>query len=121
MAEDDFTRRTKNPDKARRAASHPKRPGMSCKAEPARYTPVVNRLRCEGKNDCVEVCPYGVFEVGPIDPAEYAAMPLRFRVKLWVHGKKTAHTPKAADCRACGLCVVACPERAIKLVARSTA
>ncbi|HEY4184287.1 MAG TPA: ferredoxin family protein [Polyangia bacterium] len=25
--------------------------------------PVVDRARCEGKRDCVEVCPYGVFEV----------------------------------------------------------
>jgi ferredoxin len=27
----------------------------------------------------------------------------------------TAYTPNADDCRACGLCVVACPEQAIML------
>jgi NAD-dependent dihydropyrimidine dehydrogenase PreA subunit len=33
-----------------------------------------------------------------------------------VHGKQTAFTPRADACHACGLCVVACPEKAIALV-----
>jgi ferredoxin len=37
-------------------------------------------------------------------------------MKLWVHGKQTAYTTRADACRACGLCVVACPEKAITLV-----
>ncbi|WP_408877092.1 4Fe-4S binding protein [Gluconobacter wancherniae] len=32
-----------------------------------------------------------------------------------VHGVRVAYTPHADQCRACGLCVKACPERAIKL------
>jgi NAD-dependent dihydropyrimidine dehydrogenase PreA subunit len=68
----------------------------------------------------VEVCPYSVFEVGTIDEAEYQALPFFVRLKLRVHGKQTAFTPNAADCRACGLCVVACPEGAIKLVKAET-
>lgn len=106
----------KNPDKAKRAANDPQRPGEECKAPPGLWRPVVDRQRCEGKADCLEVCPYDVFAIGPIDEAEYAEMPALVRFKLWVHGKKTAHTPNAKDCRACGLCVVACPERAITLV-----
>ena len=57
----------KNPEKAKRAAAHPERPGQVCKAAPASFMPVVDRGRCEGKADCVEVCPYDVFEVGRID------------------------------------------------------
>lgn len=107
--------RAKNPSKAKRAAAHPDRPGEQCKAEPGTWAPLVDRRRCEGKADCVEVCPYDVFEVGTIDEAEYQAMPLLIRLKLRVHGKQTAFTPQADHCRACGLCVVACPEHAITL------
>ena len=107
---------SKNPEKAKRAAADPKRPGEECKASPGAYRPEVDARRCEGKADCVAVCPYDVFEVGLIDETKYKAMPLRVRLKLWAHGKKTAHTPHADACRACGLCVVACPEHAIQLV-----
>ena len=105
-------------DKAKRAAAHPDRPGEECKAAPGTYRPVVNRARCEGKHDCVDVCPYNVFEVRKIDEDEYRAQSLLVRFKLLVHGKKTAYTPNADACRACGLCVVACPERAITLVSQ---
>lgn len=107
--------RSRDPEKARRAAAHPKRPGEQCRAEPGRFRPVVDRHRCEGKADCVQVCPYDVFEVGPIAEAEYRALPLLARLKLRVHGMRTAHTPRADACQACGLCVVSCPERAISL------
>jgi NAD-dependent dihydropyrimidine dehydrogenase PreA subunit len=102
--------------KARRAAASPKRPGERCDAAPASWRVVVDRARCEGKADCVEVCPYDVFEVGRIADAEYRALPLLARLKVLAHGKKTALTPRAADCRACGLCVVACPEKAISIL-----
>jgi NAD-dependent dihydropyrimidine dehydrogenase PreA subunit len=106
----------RNPEKAKRAAAHPDRPGEECKAEPGSTRPRVDPRRCEGKSDCAEVCPYDVFEIGPIDETVYRAMPAMVRFKLWVHGKKTAHVPRADACRACGLCVVACPEKAITLV-----
>jgi 4Fe-4S ferredoxin len=79
---------------------------------------LVDRARCEGKRDCVDVCPYSVFEVRPIDEAEYQALPALIRFKLWAHGKKSSYTPRAGACQACGLCVVACPEDAIRLVRR---
>jgi NAD-dependent dihydropyrimidine dehydrogenase PreA subunit len=109
---------TKDPEKARRAAAHPKRPGEQCTAEPGAFVPLVNLRRCEGKADCVQVCPYDVFEVGPIDEAVYRSMPVLVRLKLRVHGKRVAHTPRGDACRACGLCVVACPEHAIALRAQ---
>ncbi|MBV8645185.1 MAG: 4Fe-4S binding protein, partial [Candidatus Eremiobacteraeota bacterium] len=34
------------------------------------------------------------------------------------HGMQTAYAPLADACKACGLCVVACPEDAITLVQR---
>ena len=90
-----------NPEKVKRAAAHPKRPGEECKAEPGAWAPRVDRARCEGKRDCVEVCPYGVFEVR-IDDEEYRGLPLRARIKLFVHGKQTSYTPGADACRPAG-------------------
>jgi 4Fe-4S ferredoxin len=104
--------------KVRRAAADPARPGAKCKAEPGTIEPVVDRARCEGKADCIAVCPYDVFEVGRIEDADYRALPWLARLKLRIHGMKTAYTPHANRCMACGLCVVACPEGAIKLVER---
>jgi ferredoxin len=37
------------------------------------------------------------------------------KLKLRVHGMQVAYTPNADACRACGLCVTACPEQAITL------
>jgi NAD-dependent dihydropyrimidine dehydrogenase PreA subunit len=104
-----------NREKARQAAADPKRPGEKCGADPERWVPIVDRARCEGKRDCVEVCPYAVFEVRRMDDADFQALGLRSRFKVLVHGRQTAYTPNADSCRACGLCVVACPEDAIRL------
>lgn len=102
-------------EKAKRAAAHPQRPGEECRAPAGAWVPRVDLRRCEGKGDCVDVCPYDVFSVGAIDDAVYRALPPLARFKQWVHGKRVATTPGADSCRACGLCVVACPERAIAL------
>ncbi len=109
---------SRNPEKAKRAAAHPERPGEECDAGPGSWAPVVDRRRCEGKADCVEVCPYNVFEVGQIAEDEYRAMPFFIRLKIRAHGKRTALTPNSDACRACGMCVVACPEEALTLVRR---
>jgi len=105
--------------KARRAARAPDRPGEHCRAAPGAYAPVVERDRCEGKADCVAVCPYGVFEVRRIDDADFRALSFLGRLKSRVHGRQTAYVPGSDACHACGLCVVSCPERAITLVRRS--
>ena len=111
MAEDSALK----PDKARRAARDPNRPGEQCRAAPSTYAPVVDRNKCEAKGECVDVCPYRVFEVGRIEPGDFAALGLLGKLKSLAHGRKTAYTPRAAACQACGLCVVACPEDAIEL------
>jgi 4Fe-4S ferredoxin len=110
-------RRT-NPEKVQRASIDPRRPGERCEAEPGAWVPVVNHAACEGKNDCVEVCPYDVFDVRRIDANDFAALGFLEKLKKRVHGMKTAYTPREDACKACGLCVVACPEDAIMLVRR---
>jgi NAD-dependent dihydropyrimidine dehydrogenase PreA subunit len=107
-----------NRAKARRAAAHPDRPGEDCGAAPGAHVITVDHRRCEGKGDCVEVCPYGVFEVRRIDDADYAKLGALGKLRSLAHGRRTAYTPRIDACRACGLCVVACPEDALALARR---
>lgn len=94
---------SKDPEKAKRAAADPNRPGAQCNAEPGAYRPVVDPKRCEGKADCVPVCPYNVFEVGRMADATYESLHLFVRLKVKAHGRRTALTPRADACRGCGL------------------
>lgn len=87
----------------------------ACKQEPGIIIPVVSLKRCEGKGDCVEVCPENVFQIRRIDDSDYRNLGTLQKFKLRVHGMKVAYTPNADACRACGLCVSACPEHAITL------
>ncbi len=103
-------------DKARRAAQRPDRPGEKCRAEAGAYRPIVDHNACEGKRDCVEVCPYDVFEVRQITNQDFSGLSFLGKLKSRIHGRLAAYTPHANLCQACGLCVVACPERAITLV-----
>jgi len=105
-----------NPTKIRQALKRLGQTSAPSKAEPGVFIPIVNRARCEGKMDCVEVCPHEVFEVTRIKDEDYRALPWLARMKVAAHGRKTAYTPNAEKCTACDLCVVACPEKAIELV-----
>jgi 4Fe-4S ferredoxin len=91
-----------------------------CKHEAGVFVPAIDRSRCEGKEDCVQVCPYGVFEMRQLSDREKRAMPLRALLKAWIHGNRQAFAVHSQDCHACGLCVSACPERAIKLLRPSS-
>jgi NAD-dependent dihydropyrimidine dehydrogenase PreA subunit len=87
----------------------------NCK-EPGKVQPVIDRKKCEGKEDCLRVCPVGVFEIRVLNEDERQALPLfPYRLKAWAHGYKQAFATKASACENCGLCVTACPEKAIKL------
>ena len=77
--------------------------------------PVIDRNRCEGKADCVRVCPYDVFEIGVLPTEQRAELAWTGRVKSFFHGWKQAFAVRADRCHACGACVTACPERAITL------
>lgn len=93
----------------------PASPTSECRAQPAQFVPVVDRAKCEGKADCVRVCPYSVFEVRRIEDADFAKLGLLGKWKSVAHGRMSAYTPRASACQACGKCVAECPEKAIKL------
>lgn len=87
----------------------------SCAEQAGKVAPRIDRNRCEGKQACVRVCPYQVFEIRSLAEADRATLSLRGRLKAWAHGGKQAYVVKPDDCHACGLCVKACPEQAISL------
>jgi 4Fe-4S ferredoxin len=90
-----------------------------CKHEAGIFTPVIDRTRCEGKEDCATVCPYGVFEIRKLTPEEKKPLPFLARLKATAHGNRQAFATLADQCHACGLCVIVCPEQAIKLTRRT--
>jgi NAD-dependent dihydropyrimidine dehydrogenase PreA subunit len=94
-------------------------PDPSCKG-PGVVTPIIDRERCEGKEDCVRVCPYGVFAVGTLDAEARRQLSRLGRVRAFFHGYRQAMIAQPDRCHACGACVAACPERAIKLAATSS-
>jgi len=78
-------------------------------------TPMIDRNRCEGKGQCVAVCPFDVFAMGTLSREQRSALSLRGRLKGFAHGWQQAFAANAQACHACGLCVAACPEHAIAL------
>jgi len=86
-----------------------------CKGEPGRVAPVVDRNRCEAKEDCVRVCPYDVFEIRSLTHEDRASLSLLGKLKAWAHGNRQAYVVRGADCHACQLCIEACPEKALRL------
>jgi NAD-dependent dihydropyrimidine dehydrogenase PreA subunit len=86
-----------------------------CRHDAGVMAPVIDRNRCEGKEACVRVCPYAVFEMGRLPPDDRRGLTLVGRMKAWAHGGRQAFATRAGQCHGCGLCVTACPEHAITL------
>jgi 4Fe-4S ferredoxin len=87
----------------------------SCRGEPGKVAPVVDRNRCEAKDDCVQVCPFDVFEIRPLSKTDRSQLSLIGRLKAWAHGNKQAFVVRPDACQACQLCISACPEDALTL------
>jgi NAD-dependent dihydropyrimidine dehydrogenase PreA subunit len=77
--------------------------------------PEVDRNRCEGKQDCVSVCPYDVFEMATLSVEDRRGLSLIGRIKAFAHGNRQAFVVRPDDCHACRLCIDACPEKALTL------
>jgi len=45
-----------------------------CKQAAGVFAPVIDRTRCEAKEDCVEACPYDVFEVHKLSDDDKRAL-----------------------------------------------
>jgi 4Fe-4S ferredoxin len=86
----------------------------SCKGKSG-VAPMIDTRRCEGAGDCVSVCPFNVFEIRKLTPSEREVLPWVSRLKVLAHGGRQAFVVRPDACEACGLCVRACPEHAIRL------
>ena len=87
-----------------------------CKQEAGKLKPAINLSKCEGKMDCIRVCPYNVFEKQVITDIQYKELSFTGKIKTFFHGREKVVAARPDACHACGLCVTACPEKAIKLV-----
>jgi len=87
----------------------------TCPQPPGQVAPRIDAERCEGKADCLRVCPYEVFEIRAPTSEERRALSLRARLKVWAHGGRQGFVANREACHGCGLCVAACPEHAIVL------
>tara|TARA_R110001583_G_scaffold12313_5_gene54776 strand:+ start:1252 stop:1545 length:294 start_codon:yes stop_codon:yes gene_type:complete len=87
----------------------------SCSELSGRVAPVVNRNRCEGKDACVVVCPFDVFEIAKISKEERAKLSIIGKIKAFNHGGMQAFVINPSACHACKLCIDACPENALSL------
>ncbi len=90
-------------------------PKSNCADAPGKLVPLIDRNRCEAKGDCVPICPYNVFEIQDLSAPERAELSWKGSIKAYFHGYRQAYAVRADQCHACGLCVQACPEKAIKL------
>lgn len=87
-----------------------------CQPEAGAVLPVIDHGRCNGKQDCVAGCPFDVFVMQRITALDLVMLPVAPRKAYMLIGKWQAFTVHAEDCHACNLCVIACPEEAIRLV-----
>ncbi len=89
-----------------------------CPPFPSDFIASINPSKCEAKGPCVPACPYNVTTLLTLTSEQKTELSFLGKIKAKVHGNKRAFISKPDDCHACGLCVQACPEKAIQLVPR---
>jgi 4Fe-4S ferredoxin len=97
------------------SAKHARGTEADFKRPPGIVVPMVDPNRCEGKGPCIDVCPVDVFEMGVLPPEARSTLTLKGKLKGFAHRWKQAQVVRPEACRACALCVHACPEDAITL------
>lgn len=92
----------------------------TCQDIAGQWQVLIDRNRCEGKEQCARVCPEGVFSIRRLTDEEFRTQVKGFlpRLKVRVHGRRQAFADHEQDCRHCMRCVAACPEDAIQVVPR---
>ncbi len=95
-----------------------KMPG-SCKPIPTKVGPLIDMNKCEGREECVKVCPYDVFEMHLLSGQEKSESNPARTMENRSNGNRKAYTANIESCHACGVCVTACPEKAITLIFRN--
>lgn len=88
---------------------------QDCQQAAGTFHPVIDRNRCEGKAECVKVCPVSVFSVGTLPKNERSGLSIRGKLKGLAHRWQQALLVNPQACEACGLCIKTCPEKAISL------
>ena len=87
----------------------------NCDETGGKLMPSINFSNCGAKEDCIPACPYDVLEMRPITDEHRLTLNFKGKIKTFFKPNKAYITdPKL--CRACGICVQVCPEKAIKLV-----
>lgn len=88
---------------------------QDCNQDAGEFRPVIDRSSCEGKGECVRVCPVSVFVVGTLPKELRSGLGVMGKLKGFAHKWQQALLVDPGACEACGLCVKACPESAITL------
>ena len=86
-----------------------------CGPDSGRVIPIIDRNRCEAKADCIQVCPFDVFQLLAVTPSDRGELSFIGKLKLRAHGGKQAYAVNIDACHGCGRCVKVCPEEAISL------
>ncbi len=71
---------------------------------------IINRKKCEGKANCIEVCAEKVFKMKRPEKLGFLT-----RLKVNAHGGKQAFAVNEESCDGCMKCVEACPENALSI------
>ena len=78
--------------------------------------PVVDFNRCNANGVCTHVCVQNVFKIRQILPEQFGQLTFLGKLKTIFSDNRKAFVENTEQCLNCGLCVSACPEKAIKLV-----